>query len=143
MSNKSRGAKQERLRQIAQMRRAHCAKSDWSTLLGEAARSLGVRPVAPPLPNLSDPALYLDFCGTTLDYAVSPHKSRCPLAVGSDINTKTKAWECICDQICVEALHPQWARRSKIDQLGILFADLINETGDCRLPICVGPKVLS
>ena len=118
MSNKSRGAKQERLRQIAQMRRAHCAESDWSTLLGEAARPLGVRPLAPPLPNLSDPALYLDSCGQAPSYAVSPHKSRRPLAVGTDVNSQTKDLECICDQICVGALHPQWTRRSKNDHWG-------------------------
>ena len=90
MGNKSRETKQECLRQIAQMRRTHGAESDWSTLLGAAARPLGVRPVAPPLPNLRDPALYLDVFGQTLDYAVFPHKSKHPLALGSDISAKTK-----------------------------------------------------
>ena len=91
MDNKSRGAKQARLRQIAQMRRTHGAESDWSTLLREVALSPCVRPVAPPLPNLRDPALYLGFFGQTLEYAAFPHKSKHHLATGSDIGAKSKA----------------------------------------------------
>ena len=41
------------------------------------------------------------------------------------------------------ALHPQWIHRSKIDQLGALFADVFRKIGDYRLPICVGPEVAS
>ena len=91
MNNKSRGAKQERLRQIAQMRRARVTESALPAVLGEAARSSGVRPAAPPLPNLSDPALYIDFFGQVLDYAGFSHKSERALALGSDINSKSKA----------------------------------------------------
>ena len=80
------------MRQIIQMRRTHGAASDWFTLFGEAARSAAVRPVAPPLADLSDPALYLDFSGETLDYAVFPDKSRRPMAIGSDVTSQTKAW---------------------------------------------------
>ena len=83
MDNKSREAKQERLRQIAQMRRARGTESDRPTLPGEAARALGARPAAPLLPNLSDPALYLDFFGQTLGYATSlPPQVEAPIGVG-------------------------------------------------------------
>ena len=136
-------AKQECLRQIAQMRRTHGTESDWSTLHGEAARSLGARPVALPLPNPSDPALYLDFFGQILDFAVFPQKSKHALALGSDINSKSKASEWTCEQMTADALHPQWIHRSLIDQLGILFAYLSHRIGDCRLPIYIGPKVAS
>ena len=78
------------------MRRSDRSESDWFTLLGEAARSLGVRPVAPHLPNLSDPALYLDFFGQILDYAVFRYKSKHTLALGSVINSESKDWEWIC-----------------------------------------------
>ena len=125
------------------MRRARGTESDWSALLGEAARSLGVAPVAPPLPDLSDPARYLDFFGQALDSGVFPYKSRHPLAIGPEIKSKSKACEWICEQICVGASHPQWIHRSKVDQLGILFADVFQKIGDCRLPICVGAKVAS
>ena len=63
MGNQAREAKEEYLRQIAQRRREHGAESDWSTFLGEAARPLGVRPACPPVPNLRDPAAYLDLFG--------------------------------------------------------------------------------
>ena len=71
--NTAREAKQECLRQIIQMRRTHGAESDRYAIFGGAARSLSLRPTAPPLSNLSDPAAYLDFFGQTLNYAVSPH----------------------------------------------------------------------
>ena len=57
-----------------------------------AARPLSVRPAAPPLPNLRDPALYLDFFGQTLDYASLPHKSEQYMALGSDISAEPQAW---------------------------------------------------
>ena len=141
MSNKSREAKQERQRQMVQMRRAHRTESDWSTLIGGAARSLRVRPVAPPLPNLSDPGLRPEFFGHTLDYAISPNKSRGPLAMGADVKSKTDAWDWVCGQICMGALHPQRMLRPQIDQLGILLADLFHKIGNCRLSICVGPEM--
>ena len=93
MDNKPQEAKQECLRRIAQMRRAHGAESDWSTLLGAAARSLGVRPACPPRLKLRDPAAYLNFFGQTLEYAAFPHKSKHHLALGSDIAAKSEAWE--------------------------------------------------
>ena len=61
MSDKSRDAKQDCLRQIAQMRRTHGVESDWPALLGETVRLQGVLPVPPPRSDLSDPELYLDF----------------------------------------------------------------------------------
>ena len=83
MSNKSRAAKQESLRRIVQIRRTRGTESDWSVLLGEAARSLGPLPVPPPLPEISDPELFLDFFGSTLDCGVFPRKSRRPLTIDS------------------------------------------------------------
>ena len=141
MGNKPQEAKQDCLRQIVQMPRADETESYRATLLGEAARSSGVRPVAPPLPNLSDPALYLDFFGQTLDYAVFPHKSRCPVAAGSDVSSKTKAWGWICVHITLDASQPRRMRRSRFDQFGIFFAGLFHKISDCRLPICSGPSV--
>ena len=132
MSNKSREAKHGRLRQIARMRRTHGAESDWSTLPGASASSLGVIPVPPPLPDLGDPELCLDFFGQAFNFAVFPNKSRLPLAIGSGVNSKSKAWEWTCGLICVDALRPQWIHRPEEDQSGILFADLPHEIGDCR-----------
>ena len=91
MCNKSREAKKKCLRQIAKMRRTHGAESDWYAPSGEAARPLGALPVPPPLPDLSDPGLHLDFFGQTLDFAVFPHKSRHPLAIGAGINSRNRA----------------------------------------------------
>ena len=65
------------------------------------------------------------------------------MTLGSDISSQTKAWDWICEQITVGALHPQWIRRSRIDQLGILFADLFRRISGCRLPIYTGPTVAS
>ena len=115
MDNASREAKQARLRQIIQMRWAHRAESDWSATLGEASRSLGVRPAARLCSNLSDPAEYLDFFGQTLDYAAFPHKFKHYVALGSDISTKSKAWEWICEQITADALQPVRIHRHLID----------------------------
>ena len=142
-NNNSRETKQECLRQIAHMRRARGPEPDCSTLLGEAARSLGVRPAAPALSNLSGPALYLDFFGHTLDYAVFPHESKHTLALDSDINSKPEAWEWICAQVTAGTLHPQWSHRFEVDQLGIPLADLFRKIGDCQLLFCVGPEVAS
>ena len=123
------------------MLRTNGAKSDWSALLGEAARPLGAQPVPPPLSDLSDPELFLGFFDKSLDFAISPHKSRRPLAIGSGIFSKFLAWGWICEQICVDALHPSWPQRPQVGQPGILFADLFHNIGDCRLPICIGPTV--
>ena len=112
MSNNSREANQECLRQIALMRPTHGTESYWSAILGEAARSLGFRPAAPPPPNLSDPALRLDFFGQILVYAVFPHITKHALACGSDINSKSKACEWICEQKTVGALRRQRIPRS-------------------------------
>ena len=81
MENQFQEANQECLRQIAQMYRARGAESDWPFLLGGAARCLGVRPTCPPLPNLRDPAAFLDFFGQTLESAAFPHKSKHRLAL--------------------------------------------------------------
>ena len=102
------------------MRRIHGAGSDWSALLAEAARSLGVLPAPPPLPGLSDLELRLDFFGQTLDFAVLPHKSRRPLASGPGINSKSWPRGWIFEQICVDALRPEWFHRHLADPLGTL-----------------------
>ena len=143
MDNKSRDAKQECLGQIIQLRRAHGAETDWSVLPGVATRSLGVRPVAPPLPNLRDPALFLGFFGQTLDYAVSPHKSKHHMALGSDFGRKSEVWEGVREQITADARHPARVHRPSIVQSGILSADLFRKIGDFRLPFCSGPAVAS
>ena len=91
---------------------------------------MGVRPVAPPRPNLGDPALYLDFFGQTLDYAVFPHESKHPMALGSDISSKTKAWGWICEQITAGDLHPKWIHRAPL---------LINRK--CSLRTCFAGSV--
>ena len=100
-----------------------------------------VGPEAPLLPNLSGPALYMDFFGQMLAYAVFPHKSQHHMAFGSEIGAKDQAWGWICEQIAEFALHPEWNRRESIDRLDALSAELFHEIGDCRLPICIGPAV--
>ena len=140
MDNSPRGAKQERLRHIIRTRRTYGAESDWSATLGEAARSLGVRPTAPPLSNLSDPAEYPEFSGQTLDNAASPHKSKHYMALGSDICNKSEDWGWICEQIAAAAHHPGKIHRRHVDQLGILLADLFRKIGGCRLPIASAPQ---
>ena len=141
MGDKSRAAKQVCLRQIAQMSRTHGTESDWSALLREAAPSLSALPVPPPPPDIRDPQLYLDFFRQTHGFASFPHESRRPLAIGSGIYPKSRAWGWICEQICVGASHPEWRRRPLVDPLGALFADLFQRIGDCRLPLCAGPTV--
>ena len=136
MGNKSREAKRERLRQIVQMRRAHGAESDWSALIGEAARSLGALPAPPPLPGLSEPLL-------GLPPPVSPQMSRRFSAVGSGVNSKSRAWGWICEQIFQGASPPEWLRRPLAGHLGSIFADLFHMIGGCRLPIFVGPTAAS
>ena len=143
MGDKSREARLERLRQIAFMRQYQGAQSDWSAITGEADRAPGVLPTPPPLPDLRNPGLYLDFFGPTLDFAVSSRKSRHPLAIGSGINSESRAWEWICEQICVDAPDPAWLRRPFADQRGILFAQLFRKIGACRLPINIGPTAAS
>ena len=54
------------------MRRPQGTGADWSGVLGEAARTLGALPNPPPLLDLSDPRLFLDFLGQTLDCEVFP-----------------------------------------------------------------------
>ena len=137
MDNSPRGAKQERLRHIIRTRRTYGAESDWSATLGEAARSLGVRPTAPPLSNLSDPAEYPEFSGQALDNAASPHKSKHYVALGSDICNESKSWDWTCERITADDLHPEWIHRRLFDQSGILFADLFRNISGCRLPFCV------
>ena len=63
------------------------------------------------------------------------------MALGSDIGAKDQAWKWICEQIPESAIHPEWIRRDLIDHLGVLFAELFSENGNCRLPICIGPAV--
>ena len=41
----------------------------------------------------------------------------------------------------MDALRPEWRRRSLVDQLGIIFAELFRKIGDCRSPIQSGPMV--
>ena len=139
--NSTQPPRRECLRQIVQMRRTQGSEANWSTLLGEAARSLGVRPAAPPLPTLGDPALYLDFFGQTLEYAAFPHKSKRHMASGSDIGAKDPDWKRMCEQIAESAIHSGWIYRDLVDHLGVLFADLFRTNGDCRFPSCIGPAV--
>ena len=63
------------------------------------------------------------------------------MALGSDISTKFKAWECIREQITAGGSHPEWIHRHLIDQMGVLFADLFHKIGGSRLPFCIGPAV--
>ena len=137
MGNSSQAPRRGCLRQIVQMCRSQGSEADWSAPW--VSRPLGVRPAAPPLPNLSDPALFLDFFAQTLEYAAFPHRSKHHMALGSDIGTKGQAWMWICEQITESATHPEWIHRGLIDQLGILFADLFQKIGDCRLPPRIGP----
>ena len=132
MTNKSREAKQECQPQIAQMRRTYSAESDSSALLSEAARSLGVLPAPHLLPDPREPGLYVDFLGQTLDFAIFPHESRRPLAIGSGIISKTRAWEWICEQICADALRPEWRHRAFAGQPGVIFANPFREIALAR-----------
>ena len=141
ISNKSREAKQECLRRISQTRRTHRAESDCSALPGEAARFLGVLPTPPPLPDLSNPGLFIAFFRQSLDFAVFPHKSRRPMAIGAGSKSKARAWRSISKQICVNALRPAWRHRPLVGQLCIIFADLFHKIGVCRLPTRFGPTV--
>ena len=123
MCSDSREVNQECLRQIAQMRRAqiaHGAESHWAAPLGEAARSLAALPVPPPLPDLNEPELCLDS-------AVFPQMSRRPSAV----NSKSRAWGWICEQLCVDASRPGWLHRPPAGHPGSIFADLFHRIGDC------------
>ena len=128
------------MRQIVQMCRSQGSEADGPTLLGEVARSLGVRPAAPPPPNLSDPALYLDFCSLTLECVAFPRKSKRHMAFGSGVGAKGHAWKWICDQIAESAIHPAWIHRALLCHLGVLLAELFRKIGGCRLPICIGPS---
>ena len=141
MGRSAQGSRRECLRHIAQMRRSLGSEADWSTLLGEAARSLGVNPAAPPLPNLSDPAFNMDFYGQMLEYAAPPHASKRNMALGPDIGAKGQAWNRICKHITESVIHPGWIRRDLIDHVAVLCEELFRKIGDCRLPLCVGPAV--
>ena len=104
MDNSSQESRRDCLRQIAQMRRTRGSESDWYALLGEAARSLSVRPAAPPLPNLSDLVLFWGFFGRAVEYAVFPYKLKRPVALGSDFGARDKAWKWTFGQITESAL---------------------------------------
>ena len=105
------------------MCRTQGAESDWPTLPGRADRTLGALPTRPPLPGISDPGIYLDFLGQTLDFAVYSHEPRHHSAIGSGINADARAWEWSCEQVCVDALNPDSRRRSLVGQLGVIFAE--------------------
>ena len=110
-----RASRRESLRQIVQMCRSQGSDAGWSNILGEAARSLGVCPTDPPLPDLRDPEFFLDFFGQTLEYAAFPHKSKRHLALGSAIGAKEQARTWLCGHIAESAYCPDWIRRELID----------------------------
>ena len=123
------------------MRHSQGSESDSPAILREAARALGVSPTPPPLPDPSDSGLYMDFFGQTLDFAVSPHKPRHALAIGSGINSKTRSW--IREKICVDRPDAEWLHRPLADQLVMLFAQVFEKIGNCRLSIKIGPTLAS
>ena len=61
-------------------------------LLGRVALNLGANPRPVSAPNMHDPALYLDFFTSTLDFALFPHRGRHPLAVAARLNGQKHAW---------------------------------------------------
>ena len=97
MGDKSRDEKQDCARRIANLFRRRGSEDELSEILGTVARTLGVSPTPEPLPDLSDPGVYLDFFPKTLDFAIFPRKSRRPLAACSGINDKASAWEWLYD----------------------------------------------
>ena len=76
--------------------------------------------------GLSDPGLYSYFFGQNLDFAVSPRKSRHPLAIGRVLTPKPGR---ICERTCVDALNPKWRHCPLADQLGVIFAELFRKVG--------------
>ena len=111
----------------------------WSVLLGAVAQTLGVAPAPPPLPDLRDPGLYLDFFPRTLDFAICPRISRHPPAISAGIGDKARAWDWWVDQARTGVPDPEWRRRESIDRIGIILARLLRRIGGCRLPLSAGP----
>ena len=126
---------------MAKLPRGRGPAEEWSVLLGAVARALGVAPTPPPLPDLRDPGIYLNFFLRTLDFVIFPNKNRHPVAVTAGVGDKARAWGRLVGPARTDVPDPEWRRREQIDRLGFIFARLSHKIGDCRLPLIVGPSI--
>ena len=114
---------------------------EWPHISGTAAKTLGVNPTPPSKPDPHVPEVYPDFLSRTLDFAISSHRSRHPLAVASATDGESKAWKRIYGQVSEGVRDPERFRKDPVGAVRIISAQLSYRMGDCRLPLYVGPKV--
>ena len=96
------------MRQVARLFRERGSAEYWPVLLGAVARTLGVAPAPPPLPNIRDPGLHLGFFSRTLDFDILPRKFRPPLAISAEIGDKARAWDWLVAQVRAGVPDPEW-----------------------------------
>ena len=116
------------------------SSGEWGKLLGATAKSLGVSPAALPEPNLQIPEIYLDFAAKTLDFAIFPQQGRHHFPVAPETDDKAKARQRIHEHVTDGVRNSARFREDLVDANGIIFAQFFRRVGDCRLPMCVGPK---
>ena len=63
------------------------------------------------------------------------------MAVASETDRKSKAWQWIYEQVSEEARDPEGFPKDLVAAVGNIFAQLFRRIGDCRLPPHVGGKV--
>ena len=86
------------------------------------------------MPDMHDPATFSDFFARTLDFALLPYISRHPLAAAAEINGIRKVWERIQGQPREGVRNSAWCHKDSVDEIGVIFAQLLYRIGACLLP---------
>ena len=110
-------------------------------LSGNVAFNLGVGPRPVPMPNMQDPAIYLDFFARTLDSAIGrhPNLSRHPLAAAARPNGKRQAREWIQGLVRDKVSNPKWFHKNA--RQIIFVAQLFSPNYFIALVIAVRPRM--
>ena len=64
--------RQEWAREVVNLSRERGSAAEWPLILGAVTKVLGANPVHPPIPDLRNPDLYLDFFARAQEFAISP-----------------------------------------------------------------------
>ena len=129
MGDKSSSQQPEWAGRIADLFRERGSAEEWPEISRAVARTLGIPPTPPSMSDIRDKGLYLDCFAKTLDYAISPHKTRHPLHVASGINDKARAWGWPYAQVRTGVRDPQRSHQDSVGASGVIFAQLFDDWG--------------
>ena len=128
-AGKQRGQKQGWARRVVNPFRDMGSSEERPDILGAVAKSLGVRPAPPPIPNLQIP-----------DSGIFPLRRRHQLSVASETDDKVTAWQWICEQVTEGVRDPARFQKDLVDAIGIILARLQTVLATAGYPYLRDPQ---